>query len=94
MFPGRDQMWLLFVMLMLVLTPLQGLLRVRSRRRSHERSTAAVIVASVWTALMVLLNVYLAASGSGVTPVSVGFFGLSAFWLWASVDANRHAGDA
>jgi len=53
-----------------------------------------VIVASVWTALMVLLNVYLAASGSGVTPVSVGFFGLSAFWLWASVDANRHAGDA
>jgi hypothetical protein len=85
-------MLLLFVMLMLVVTPVQGLLRVRARRRNNERSTAAVIVASVWTGLMVLLNVYLLATSSGITPISVGFLAVSAYWLWACVDANRKAG--
>src|SRR6266542_2848451 len=67
MLPGRNQMWLLFLMLMLVLTPINGLLRVRARKRNHERSTGAVILASVWTALLVVLNLYLIAiNGSGV----------------------------
>jgi hypothetical protein len=91
-FAGRNEMLLLFVMLMLVVTPVQGLLRVRARRRNNERSTAAVIVASVWTGLMVLLNVYLLATSSGITPISVGFLAVSGYWLWACVDANRKAG--
>ncbi len=90
MLPGRNQMWLLFLMLMLVLTPINGLLRVRARKRNNERSTGAVILASVWTALLVVLNLYLIAS-NGPAPIYLAFLALSAFWLGASVQANRTA---
>jgi hypothetical protein len=71
--------------------PVVGLTRARRRRRDGVYSKGGLIVAAVWTGLMVVSNVVAMVQGKGPSLVSLGFFLLGVYWVMVCRDANRVA---